>query len=265
MERRLGESCDRIVEREVVAAAQHLQQGEKRIVAILTQWLDRPLAQRKALVGDDLGNVEHSLLAQPVAMGASSLGRVERKGVRRRIFERHARRGAHQMPRIEPLLVGAVIVEGHRALALPHGLLERGHEPLARLLAHRQAIDDQIDRVYLIAVEAHAGRNFANLPVDAGIDIPFLGQGLEQLAVMTFAPLDDRRQEGDFAPCEVFEDQFGDLLIGVMHHFFAGNGRIGTRRPGIEQTQKVVDLGHGAHRGAGILVGGLLLDGHDGA
>ena len=265
VQRLLGETFDRIVEREIVTAAQHLQNGEKHVVAVLAQRSDGPFAQREAGIGNDLPHVENRLLAQSVAMGAGALGRVEREGVRRGVLEGHARRGAHQVARVETLLPGPVVVDGHRALALAHRLLQRGHQPFAGLLADHEAVDHQVDGVYLVAVEAHARRYFADLAVDARIDVPLLGQRLEQFAVVALAALDDGGHQGDLTPGETRENQLGDLVVGIVDHLLARHGRIGPRRPRVKQAQEVVDLGHGAHRRAGILVGRLLFDGHHGA
>ncbi len=169
------------------------------------------------------------------------------------------------MARIVALLSAAVVVDGHRALALPHRLLERGHQPLARLLAHLQAVDHQIDRVDLVAVEPHARRDFADFAVDAGVDVALLGERLEELAVVALSAFHDGGRQGDAPPGEPFEDQFGDPVVGVVDHLLARDGRIGARRPCVEQAQEVVDFGHRAHGRAGVLVGGLLLDGHHGA
>ena len=198
-------------------------------------------------------------------MGAGALGRVEREGVRRGVLEGHARRGAHQVARVETLLPGPVVVDGHRALALAHRLLQRGHQPFAGLLTDHEAVDHQVDGVYLVAVEAHARRYFADLAVDARIDVPLLGQRLEQFAVVALAALDDGGHQGDLTPGEARENQLGDLVVGIVDHLLARHGRIGPRRPRVKQAQEVVDLGHGAHRRAGILVGRLLFDGHHGA
>ena len=198
-------------------------------------------------------------------MGAGALRGVERKGVGRRVLEGHARRGAHQVARIEALLLGAVIIDGHRALALPHRLLQRGNQPVTGLLVHRQPVDHQVDRVNLITVEAHAGRYFTDFAVDAGIDVTFLGQRFEQFAVVSFAAFHDGGHQGDLAPGETPEDQVGDLVVGVVDHLLTRDGRIGPRRPRIEKAQEVVDFGDGADRRTGILVGRLLFDGHHGA
>ena len=265
VQRLLRETLDGVVQREIVTAAQHLEDGEEHVVAVLAQRLDGPVAQREPGVGDDLFDVEHRLLAQSVAMGAGALRGVEREGVGRGVLEGHARRGAHQVARIEALLLGAVIVDGHRTLALPHRLFQRGHQPVTGFVVHRQTVHHQVDGVYLIAVETHPGRYLADFAVDAGIDIALLGQRLEQFAVVALAALHDGGHQGDLAPGEALENQVGDLVVGIMDHLLARDGRIGPRRPRIEKAQEVVDLGDGADRRTGVLVGGLLLDGHHGA
>ena len=160
-------------------------------------------------------------------MGAGALGRGEREGGRRGVLEGHARRGAHQVARVETLLPGPVVVDGHRALALAHRLLQRGHQPFAGLLADHEAVDHQVDGVYLVAVEAHARRYFADLAVDARIDVPLLGQRLEQFAVVALAALDDGGHQGDLTPGEARENQLGDLGVGIVDHLLARHGRIG--------------------------------------
>ena len=183
--------------------------------------------------------------------------------MRRGVLEGDTRRGAHQVPRIEALLFGAVVVDGHRTLALAHRLLERGREPVARLLTDRQPVHDQVDRMDLVAVEAHARDDLADLAVDAGIEVALAGQRLEELAVMALAALDDRGHQRNAPSGKAPENQLDDPIVGIMHHLLARHGRIGPRSPCVEQTQKVVDLGNGAHRRTRIAVRGLLLDGHD--
>ena len=185
--------------------------------------------------------------------------------MRRGVFERRARRGAHQAARIVAQLLRTVVVDGHRPLALPHRLLQRAHQPFGGIGRYAEAVDHQIDRVDLIAVELHARRDFADLAVDAGIDIPLLGQLFEQFAVVPLAALHHGSEQGDPATVEIPEDQIGDLLVRVMHHLLARGRRIGARRACVEQTQEIVDLRNGPDRRTGILVGGLLLDSHHGA
>ena len=58
----------------------------------------------------------------------------------------------------------------------------------------------------------------------------------------------------------VGENNLEHLLHGVFHHLLARMVAVGRSGAGIEQSHIVVDLGGGAYGGAGVLVGGLLLD-----
>ena len=198
-------------------------------------------------------------------MGAGSFGRVEREGVRRGVFEGYSGRRAHQMTGIETHLFRAVVVNGHRALSLPQGLLERGGDPFAGIFADGQTVDDQLDRVDFVPVEPHSGRNLPNFSIDTDINESFAGQRFEQFAIMALAPFDDRGHQGDSPAGESLEDQSGDAFVGVVHHLFAGDRGVGPRRPCVKQTQEIVDLGNGADRRTGVLVGRFLFDGDDGA
>ncbi len=119
--------------------------------------------------------------------------------------------------------------------------------------------------MHLVAVEFQSAGKFADLAVDAGIYVTLLGHRLEQLAVVSLAPLDHGRHESHATRGETFDYKVAYLLVGKVLHLLARGGRVGARGARIEQAQKVVDLGHGAHRRTRVLVGGLLLYGHHGA
>ncbi len=259
-----GDGFHGVVHGETVAAAQRLKDGEEHTAAF-AQRLHGTSAQRLAAVGNDLVGIEHRLLAQSVAAGTRPLGRIEGEGMRRRVLECHPCRGAHQVARIVAHPLRAVVVDGHRALALAHGLAQRGQDALRGVGPGDQAVDHQVDRMDLVAVELHAGRDLADLAVDAGIEVALFRQRLEEFAVVALAPLDHGGQQRDFAPGEPLQDQLGNAVVAVVDHLLARLGRIGPRGASVEQTQEVVDLGHGAYRRAGVLVGRLLLDGHHGA
>ena len=128
------------------------------------------------------------------------------------------------MARIVALLVGAIVIDRHRALALAHRLLQGGHDAILRLLHHAQAIHHQVDRVGLVAVEAHAGLKLPNLAIDAGIEVALLGQRLEQLAVVTLTPLHHGCHQGNLASGEALLNQLRNAVVGVVHHSFARDG-----------------------------------------
>ena len=64
-----------------------------------------------------------------------------------------------------------------------------------------------------------------------------------------------------FAPGRQGHDLVHHLGDGLGGDLLAAGGAVGVADPGEEQAQVVVDLGHRADGGAGVLAGGLLLDG----
>ena len=62
-------------------------------------------------------------------------------------------------------------------------------------------------------------------------------------------------------PCGQLLDGIDNLLDGLAGDLPAALGAVGMADPGEEQTQIVVDLGDGAHGGAGVLAGAFLVDG----
>ena len=83
--------------------------------------------------------------------------------MRSRLVERDAARRTHQVTAVKTHVVRIVVVDHHRSLALPHGLLQALEHPRPDIGLHDQAVDDQLDMVNLIAVEPLAGVIFAYL------------------------------------------------------------------------------------------------------
>ena len=82
---------------------------------------------------------------------------------------------------------------------------------------------------------------------------------------MSFAVVDKRGEQDNLLARIVVLNKGDDLVVGVMHHFLARQVGVGDTRTSVEQAQKVVYLGDGADRGAGILARCLLVNGDDGA
>ena len=79
--------------------------------------------------------------------------------------------------------------------------------------------------------------------------------------MLAFAVINDARENhqfGIFGQCHDGIDHFGDGLRDHRQVVFRAHGRANT---GIQQTQIVINLGNRTHRGAGVMVGGFLLDG----
>ena len=114
------------------------------------------------------------------------------------------------------------------------------------------SVDDNFDIVGFVAVHHHAEFDFAHYAVDTHSGEACLADMFEQLAVMTFSATDGRCQNVDAFATKLVQNQIGDLLLGVSHHFFSCVVGIGLANTGIEQTQKVVNFCDGAHSRARV-------------
>ena len=124
-----------------------------------------------------------------------------------------------------------------------------------------EAVNDDVDVVFLVLVEDDLLGQVERLAVDDHPDeavLPELGQ---LLPVLPLAAADHGGEEGDSRPLRHRHDLVHHLGDGLRGDLLAAVVAGGPPHPGEEEAQVVVDLGHRADRGAGVLAGGLLLDG----
>ena len=79
---------------------------------------------------------------------------------------------------------------------------------------------------------------------------------------MPLAVAHKRSQQIDAPPLIILDDEVDNLFLGVAHHLLAREIGIGLSGTGIKQAEEIINLRGRPHRGARILVGGLLLDGN---
>ena len=138
----------------------------------------------------------------------------------------------------------------------PHGLLQA-----VGAATHSQPVNHQLDVVGLVAVHLHVVCQLLHLAVHSHPQESFFPQLGEQFAVVAFTGFYQRGEDVDVLALILLFYQLEDALLRVFHHPLAAHVRVGNPHSGIQQTHKVVYLRHRTHGGAGILVGGLLLDG----
>ena len=161
-------------------------------------------------------------------------------------------------------LATVLIHEHDESVALSHGIGHALAQALVVLVVDLELIDHHLDVVVLIAVETHAVHHLAHLAIDTHIEEALAAHLLEELAVVSLAGLDERSQDEDGTALIVFQYEVDNLLLGILDHLLARSVGVGLTGTGKEQAQVVVHLGDGAHSGAGILIGGLLLYGDHG-
>ena len=148
------------------------------------------------------------------------------------------------------------------AFGVGEGGFEGFRKAPAQILAHLDAIDHHLDAVTAVLVEHRQVVEFMDDAIHAYPHEALGAQFDEQVGLLALAPADHRgddHQLGLFGQGQYRVHHLRDALglegvLGVV----GAVGRAGAR---VEQAQVVVDLGDGAHRGARVVAGGLLLDG----
>ena len=232
---------------------------------------DGPVVQGQVRVGDDELGVDLERRAEAVAGRAGAVGRVEREVARRRLFEAAAVDGAHEvLAEREQIVVGGGLALPAHDLQLGHpvgqlqGGLQRVGEPAVDALAHDQAVDDDLDRVLLVAGQALGALqelvDVDDLAVDPGAHEALPGEVLEQRLVLALAAAHDRRQHLEPSALGEQEHAIDDLLRRLAAEPGAVLRAVLDADAGVQQPEVVVDLGDRADRRAGVAAGRLLVD-----
>ena len=223
-------------------------------------------AEPQFRVQDDLGRVEELLHPQPVA-GRAGPGRVvEGEEPRLGLRDAVAALGAGE-PGGEGQLRGwlaagpSIQARRTRPSERRKGGLDGLRQAQAQVGTHPKAVDHHLDVVLALEVQVRRVVQLVDVPIDAGAHEALGVQFRQQALVLPLARRDHRGQQHEPGPLRLGQD--------LIHHLGDGLGRQGGPvlraarfpHPGEEQAQVVVDLGDGPDGGAGVVGGGLLLDG----
>ncbi len=202
-------------------------------------------------------------VADPVAGGAGPVGTVEGKDAGRDFRITHAAADAGECLAVEerPAFLRQ---DAHQ----PAGEFERrfdrigepAHQRLPRF--HDQAIDDDLDLVFLLLVENDLVVEIDDPAVDAGPDIARPPHLQQFLPVFPLPPAHNRRQNLKFLALRQRGDRVDHLLHGLRGDFLSALETVRPPDAGEQQPEIIVDLGNGPDRGTGIVTGALLFDGN---
>ena len=117
----------------------------------------------------------------------------------------------------------------------------------------------------LVSVQGRYFLQFQDFSVYANFRVAPFTKLVEEFPVMALSAPHQGRQQIAFSAGILAHHQVYNLLVRIANHLLAAFGREGTGALGIQQTQEVVDFRDGSHRTAGVVAGGFLLDGNDGA
>ena len=151
---------------------------------------------------------------------------------------------------------------GHGAFAKREGRLDRLQDAVAVLGANHDTVHHRFNVVNLVPVDFEPRFELHQFSIHAGTEVPQPHDLFKQLSVVAFSSAHHGGEQQQFLAIKPVEDVVRDLVVRVPNHGLSGFQREGIGRTGIEQAQKVVQLGHGAHGGTRVFGHGLLLDGH---
>ena len=257
--RRLG------VEPHLVAEAREQPEEIVRVVAARPR-RDRTVGKRQVRVGHDEFLVHLFADAEPVALRACTVRRVERKGPRFEVVDgdRVAVGAGHPLGEA-PFAVGVVLlqvdeVEHHHTVGQAQCGLDRVGESLFGRGLDGQPVHHDLDVVLLLLLELWRIGERVHHAIDPGTRKALCLKGSEQVDEFTLAGADHRRQHLETDALFHLEHLVDDLLRGLLLDGRTALGAMGLARTCVEQTEVVVDLGDGADGGTRVPVGGLLVD-----
>jgi len=250
---------ERDVDVELVVLGQALDQGEVIRVAPVPA-LDRAAGQAERGKGDHPRGVEELHVAQAVAGGAGTHRRVEGEQAGLEFADRVVADGAGELG-VEHVFDAAIHFERNgAAVGQPQRRLEAFGQPLLHVGADLEPVDHHVDVVLFGFLQLGQFVEFVGLAVDPEAHIAarlHLGEDIEKLAL---AVARHRRQDHELRLFRQGKHRVHHLRHGLRLQRDIVIRAVGRAGPGEQQPQIIVDLGDGAHRGARVVAGGLLLD-----
>ncbi len=242
-----------------------LAQGAERLAhqlpVPLGPWRDRAALEREGFVGDQPRRIEVVHRAEPLALRARAVRRVERERAWRHLGHAHAAIGARQPPREQP--VAAVVgVDDDDVVGELEGDFDRFGEPALDPGLEDQAVDHHVDRVIAPPIQLDVFVERPRLSVDPQLGEAARAQRRELLLELPFAATNDRRQDVDALVVRRQQDHVDDPLERLRCDLAAAEMAMRHADVGEQQPQVVVDFRHRADGRAGVRSGGLLLDGN---
>ena len=259
------EGVDGVIQTEIVFAGDGPDDVEFTVFPHLPQRHDATVRDGLAAVRNDGVHVHVHNGPEALAMGAIALRRVEGEAVRLRFLQGQAALRVHQVLGIVGKGAGFLVQDGNGAFSqvecpayrLPHAAVVPG--------GGLEPVHHQFYEVGLVSVQCRNALQLKDFSVYTHFRVAAFAHLVEEFPVVTFSAPDNRREKVAFAAAVLAHDEVHDLGVRVADHFPAAFRGIGPGAFGIQQAQEVVDFRDGAHRGTGVVAGGFLLDGNDGA
>ena len=220
------------------------------------------------LVVDDLVRAELLLAAQTRAVPTRAVRRVEGERAGFEFLQHAAVFGAGELLGVQLLVRSAVLPgighqDAQQALAAAQAQFHALGDAAAVGLAQGHAVDDHVHVVLLelLQLQLLGFLQLVQRAVHPHAREALAAQVREQLAVLALAAAHDGGQQDGALAFKACQQAVGDLAGALLLDLAATDRAVRGAHAGVQQPQVVVDLGDSADRAAGVVAGGLLVDG----
>ena len=222
---------------------------------------DSPLQNGQVLVGNHQIGVHLQLAAQAGTGGTGAEGVVEGEHPGGELLNGHAAVFAGVVLGEEDVPVLPHHVDDHQASRQVGGHLHAVSKAAGNVLPDNQTVHHDLNVVLFVLLQLDLLAEIIGNAVHPAAHIAGAAGILEDLGVLALLAPDHRSHHLDTGGLRQSQDLVNDLVDGLLLDLLAADGTVGRAHPSPQQTQVVVDLGHGTHGGAGVFGCGLLVDG----
>ena len=146
------------------------------------------------------------------------------------------------------------------AFGKTEGEFHRIGEAAPDRFVHHQAINDHADRVLFAFLERDVLVQEHGLSVDFGPGESVLPKLVEELSMLSFLGVDERRQDLNTGPLRQGQNLIDNLGRCLRRNLQPAPRAVGLADPCKEESQVIIDFRDGAYGGTGIAAGRSLFD-----
>ena len=225
---------------------------------------DGPLDDGQVLIGDDHVGVQLHLGTQTGTGGTGTEWVIKGEHTGGQLLDGDAAVLAGVVLGEEDIPVLPHHVDDHQSAGEVGGDLHAVGETTGDVLSDDQSVHHHLDVVLFVLLGFDLLAEVVDDAVQTDADVAGFTGVLENFQVLALLTPDDGGHDHDAGGLRQGHDLVDDLIHRLLFDLLAALGTVRGAHPGPEQSQVVVDLGNGAHGGAGVLAGGLLVDGDGG-
>ncbi len=259
----LGQVAPRHLEVDVVLLGDHVEEEVVVVRGAVGPRQDRPVGQAAVGIDHQL-RIDLGREAEPGALGAGPVGRVEGEGPRGQLRQRRAVLRAGEAlgvgPRPGGLAVGGDLLDPDEPVGQPGRGLQAVAQAPAQVVPHDQPVHHDLDRVVELLVQRRHLVERVDDAVDRDPGEALAADLLEHVPVLALAVAHQGREDQEPGALRERQHLVGDLLHALAGDRPPADGAVRLADPGEQQPQVVVDLGDRRDRGARVAARGLLVD-----